>query len=498
MSSFFNQGLFNRAGRGLFGSAPGVQLSPFDQVPEEDDRSFASDATHGALSKQVRSKAMIDLEEFGERYRASISPAREVLSDFLTAFGSKLLGQRFVPLRQQRLEEAQKRAMAAMSEERMNMTLQIAQATDQRARDLAAQNLTYKNTALTETRRRNIAMEADRLDLRDIRREALGLDERELDAKLPFLEAQINLAKARTQQAQTGAEKLPDALMETARRMAETQAIASGLDPSDPKIKAQIAAMAVTKGQELFEERRKIMAEHPVGWGPSPTRGLRGIPGLNIYGEPVLSTFNLLTGEEVTQNQGDPMKMPASQGARDDVAGTQGALVFQRQLMDQIRRNPEALRTKAQLVAEMIPYAERFLQIQNPTERNISNAMNKAVVEETKAATGLQMTNQERIFLRAINPLAIDSPLRALSQLAFKNLLDTSLLVRRIGRYSDDSNFDFGRISEIVQQDIASKSKAGQLQSFRMPSFRDIVTMAAKAKGKTAVFDPNGSFRGVQ
>lgn len=454
----------------------------------EAEETLAGQAAAPGLENTVRQGGKIDLTSFQEAFRQNVSPAREILSNILTGVGSKMLGTEFKPLRQRMFDEHERQEKLRQSEERYTLMAQDRAAALQQRAVSQADSIAARREA-TESRRSlgimKNAVDQGRLDVAKTLAtiaEDKNLREEEKQAMMLELEADLTRSKTRT----TGSGSFEEA----------GQALVNqGDDPTSPDFTARQLQLA---GQiEELKKKGKFALR-----GPSPFTGTQIKDVQNAFGEMeyvrvggAAGPVNALTGAA----HSGPIR-PFSDLEVKEIQNNFAAANEGRQIAAFVLKNPASVRTTGQAWAQLAPNLTNLSGIQNPAELGIANLMGQALTTRVRAFSGAQVTDRERQFFEKLAASPLDTPRNAVAKAFVASVIQDAAAIRsslNINAETEDV-LDFSVVMSDVLAIIDKADKAGKLQNIRLPSRKFLVEEAARAKGKTAVFDAADRVREVR
>ena len=458
------------------------------QEAEEEEKTLRGRAVAAGLENRVRTTGNMNIDDFQNQFRQGVSPAREILANMMGGVSSKLMGTQFKPLRQRVFEEYEKQEKLKQSEEKMVLLDQQKQQAEQRlmtVAQIASKDRQDATAARREGALMRNAVAEGRLDVAQqmakISEDKYLLDKDKWEM-MGELDAQLRMA--RTRNAGAGAfEEAGESL------------IRQGLDPTDPDF--------ITRQLKLAEEINKTKPIRPRQ-GPGPNTGpVKDV--VNAFGEtdwvrvspmgPIKFNRDAQTWEPVKgaiRNYSDAEQKVI----RDNFAAAEDG----RRIAAFVLQNPQSVRTMGQAWATLAPQWTNLSGVQDPKELGVANLMGNALATRVRSYSGAQVTDQERGFFEKLSASPLDTPRNAVSKAFVTSVIQDAAAIRdslNINAKVDDV-LDFGAVMSDVLAMIEKADKLGRLQNLRLPSRRTIVEEAARAKGRTAVFDNQGRVVGVR
>lgn len=458
-----------------------------EKAAKEIEQTLAGRAAAAGLENTVRTQGSMDMPSFQETFRRGISPAREILSNVMAGVSSKMLGTPFKPVRQRMFEEYERQEKLRQNEEKYQTLAQQHAATLQ-ARVVDQQEKNQLTAQRNQTQRDFVEGRLTKM-LDDQINAATSLEQRDRLIKLKEEYAPLEqaLTEARTKKVLADIDKLPDAFTEIGRRQAAAEMMEAGENPEDPKNQLKLLRRATEFGLNLFEERRKINAAHPSA--NAGLAGLRPVPTKNAYGEIEMRVVDIRKlGPGGTANLGKSWDDPKDRGEIED-AGL--AISTASDLTQQIAQNPRALRTLGQALGEVTPLLERLGQVRGAAEATLAANLGIFLFNRIKALSGVQFSDNERAAQKAINASPLDTPVNALSKLVSYQVWESVARASRILEIPDKANafFDAGSVRLFEMKVIEDLARIGKLDQYRPPTADEIIQRAAKARGKTLIFE---------
>jgi DNA-binding XRE family transcriptional regulator len=226
---------------------------------------------------------------FEEKFRQSVSPARELLANVLKGMGSSLTGQKFLTVRQQAWEQymadaEMKQRQQQLEQQKVAQMAQVAEGLyRQRQQQSAQQRIAAIKAAQTSEDR---AFQAVKL------MEELGIKREDLAQRLQIhkenLEQKNNEHK--------------DPLFDTAYKQVRSEMTGNGIDPDDPANSEFLNREATRIANEMFATRQMLEEKYKKPKQPGMNLGqiaalyqLR--EGKNGWGENEFKSVNKLTGQ---------------------------------------------------------------------------------------------------------------------------------------------------------------------------------------------------------
>lgn len=459
-----------------------------EKAAREAEQTLAGRAAAAGLENTVRTQGSMDMPSFQETFRRGMSPAREILSNVMAGVSSKMLGTPFKPVRQRMFEEYERQEKLKQNEERMQNTLMIAQAADERARAAATQASADRQAATNVRAHLGImknAVDQGKLDVaKTLATIAEDRNLREEEKQALMLQIDADLKRAKIGTAASGS-------FEEAGQALRNQG-------DDPTSEGFVERQLELAGKiEALRKQGKFASR-----GPSPFTGTQIKDVQNAFGEMEYVRVGG-AGGPVNATTGQPHTGPIRPFSDLEVKEIQNNFTAAnegRQIAAFVLQNPSAVRTTGHVWAQIAPNLTNLSGIQNPKELGVANLMGQALATRVRAFSGAQVTDRERQFFEKIAASPLDTPRNAVAKAFVASVIQDAAAIRsslNINAETEDL-FDFAVVMTDVLAIIDKADKAGKLSSIRLPSRKFLVEEAARAKGKTVIFDAAGRVRGVR
>jgi hypothetical protein len=226
---------------------------------------------------------------FEEKFRKSVSPARELLANVLKGMGTSLTGQKFLTVRQQAwqdymTEAEMKQRQQQLDQQKAAQMAQIAQGLyQQRQQQIAQQRIAAIKSAQSSEDR---AFQAVKL------MEELGIKREELEQRLAIHRENLEQKKSEHK----------DPLFDTAYKQVRSEMAGQGIDPDDPGNAEFLNKEATRIANEMFATRQMLEEKYKKPKQPGMNLGQLGAlyqlrEGKNGWGENEFKSVNKLTGQ---------------------------------------------------------------------------------------------------------------------------------------------------------------------------------------------------------
>jgi DNA-binding XRE family transcriptional regulator len=239
---------------------------------------------------------------FEEKFRQSVSPARELLANVLKGMGSSLTGQKFLTVRQQAWEQymadaEMKQRQQQLEQQKVAQMAQVAEGLyRQRQQQSAQQRIAAIKAAQTSEDR---AFQAVKL------MEELGIKREDLAQRLQIHKENLEQKK----------NEHKDPLFDTAYKQVRAEMSSYEIDPDDPANAEFLNREATRVANEMYATRKLLDEKYKKPKQPGMNLGqlaqlyqLKEIK--NGYGDVEFRPVNKLTGEPVNVREWEKDGIP--------------------------------------------------------------------------------------------------------------------------------------------------------------------------------------------
>lgn len=393
--------------------------------------------------------------DFGQMFRQSVSPGRELLANMLNGVSSSLLGTKFQTVRDQaytRFQETQKLTM-----ERDHLRQQMMAQTANIAQDI------YKQRG-EENLRRNI--EQARMTENVEERAHKLLQAKEQAAKLG-----IDIQKFisdEDQKANAGMQDAGPPLMKAAHRAAAAELKLNNVDINSPAGQVQLMERTKQKWVELEQLDAKVKADNR----PPPQPFVMQVQGPdgNSYAALIDKHSGAVVGGSYVGRKMTAEQLDASNQIHNAASNLRAALVS-------AQNNPDTIGGFAQQIPPEV--RARFGKL-SPEERSLRMYLNTAVASYVQSISGKAVTDSERKFLTEGLPKVYESPEKFFpAASAFAGMLDASALRSQYGL-----DVDLTKPMQSYMKRLEDYAKAGKIKDAKIMNSQEFLDYALKGYGK--------------
>ena len=361
---------------------------------EEDINDFSRAAIRGAFTQDVPLPSQ-QLEQFNQKFRQSVSPAREMLANFVRGFGSSTTGQKFVSLRQEKLNEFSADIVAKQNEAK-------------RKADLALQAMGEIRLIRKQDEDRDFKLIENATD-EQARVEAISKFSAQYG--LDRLNFNLNLSKFNQQlkefdvaQMEKEEPKNPqDALFNITRG----ELTKKGVDLTTPegKLQLQTEAFEKFKAYELLKVKSRPVSQQPL-YRSEPYEDIEGNTGISYY-----NARN--PGEFGTYTMGGPLPgfIPAKATPAQQLGWQAGqtSLANLRVAAEAVMKTPDFGGIKGTTPAIKFQnfFGDSFGM--SADQRQAISSSGIAIVDYVKEKSGVQVTDRERAWIQQSFPQNINN-----------------------------------------------------------------------------------------
>jgi len=412
-------------------------------------------------------------EIFEERFRKSVSPAREFLSNIFFGMAAGTRGEEFRSLRQRKYEEW-------LNEQKMRQEA-----------ERARQNYILGVANIAEQIQRARREEAMRRELAEIQR-----IEKAEDRQMRFAEfaARYNLDLARFKETQEYHNRLlkrpRDPYFDFGLQEAAAHLRNAGLDPSDPKLEPVLLEKAAEIGNGLYAQRQKIQMQ----FTPVQPR-YESIKATNPWGEIEFGTYDkgsgrIVHGPEWWENL--PRDTSPEQIRRYEMMDN--SIAAMRRAVGIVASNPKD--AVGGMLKSVPPEIRSVVMSVPSSERSARVFFNAAISQYILGMSGVATSGREEQRLTNGLPKFFEKPSNFVpGAIAFINMLEAAKLRAQAG--IDPSDLDIGPVFDAYLNALQKQLEKGHYR-FRVPTAQEMLEQAAKEKGYTFIRDAKGRIRGLR
>jgi hypothetical protein len=422
----------------------------------------------------------VSREEFDQRFRQNMSPAREILANVMMGISSSFTGQKFQAVREQAWQQEQQtevlrqQAEQQRSQQMIGM-MTILQREAEARRQAAAQNELTQIRQISDANTRQMKM----LEL---------AMKNHWDEKRFNSEVELNTAKMKQDAEKMEWEKWKarsknsDPLMDAAVNSVIPQLEAAGLDLTKPENQDQMWKQAFVVYEQLLAKKESTEAK----FNPKSERPLR-LQLFQVTGEDGKQysvgvnpyTNQVIGGTKIGTNlNGEKLQK---------VLAMQQATSSLRMALEFAKQYPQDLGTYANMLSPTI--RARLGQLP-ASERTVRGLFNNAIAEYLRSESGLSMTESERSFLREGVPETFEKPE------VFFPAAQSFLVMMEAGKFRTQYGLDLDLTKTLKKMHTHSveQIKRGNLQGVKIPSTDLLLQDAAYENGVTLVKTPTGGW----
>jgi hypothetical protein len=438
--------------------------------PEEDFESLSNTFLRGLINRASAFGEPVPPQLFEERYKKSISPAREFLANFLYGLSSGLTGQKFRSVRERAFEQ-----FLAEQQQRQEAQQQLQQQFGNQVQlaGLLASIVRQREENQLRKEIEQIKLQSDAFDREAklaeiaIKAEQLGIDRQKLMAQI--------------EQQQWERQDTGDKEFDTARRMVLPELQAQGVDLSTPQGQNLMWQAIYQRWKQIIDDKARIDAKYRENKPDLAATTYIGPDG-NTYMAIVDKRSQRVVGGVEIGRQLTSEQVQNISAIREAASNVRRAL--------QVAQNsPDIIGS----FASRLPlWLRNQLGTMSSDERMIRQHFNKAISDYVLSVSGKAVTDKEREFLMEGLPPIYSRPRDFFpAAYSFATMLDAAALRTQYGVDIDLT----GPMREYKKAMESYFRKNRTMEGFRILSADEFLQIAAKYYGKRIVKEFGGQIR---